>query len=230
VLSCLNSARGRAGVSLALPLALAAALAGCGGSSGNGVASKSASDILAASKAAAQSATSVHVVGKNSQGALSLKLNLDMASNGGRGQVSLLGLNFELIRVGNTLYAKGNPAFYKRLGVAAHVPQGTWLKASANGGKLAQLAAFTDLSGELGRLLSSTGPITKGASATVNGQQAIELKESAKLFSGSLYIATTGKPYPIEIVKRGRESGQTAFSHWNEPVSLSAPANAIAIR
>jgi hypothetical protein len=216
----------------AAALLIALVLTGCGGSSGNGIASKSASEILAASRAAAESATSVHVAGKSAQGPLSLTLNLDLASDGGRGQVSLLGLSFELIRVGNTLYAKGNPAFYTRLSATTglHLPQGVWLKAPASGGKLAQLASFTNLSGELGRLLSSTGPITKGASSTVNGQKAIELKETAKLFSGSLFIATTGKPYPIEIVKHGRESGQTTFSGWNQPVSLSAPAGAIAIR
>jgi hypothetical protein len=64
----------------------------------------------------------------------------------------------------------------------------------------------------------------------VNGQKAIELKMTAKLFSGSLYIATTGKPYPIELIKRGRETGQTTFSHWNQSVSLTAPPNAIAVR
>jgi hypothetical protein len=233
VLTRLHSARGRAGASLALLLILA--LAGCGSSSGNGVASKSPSEILAASQAAAQSATSVHVAGKSAQGPLSITLNLDLASNGGRASVSVLGLAFELIRVGNTLYLKGSPAFYKRLGVAAHVPQGTWLKAPANlgrrtGGQMAQLAAFTDLSGELKRLLSSSGPKIKGATTTVNGQKAIELKESGKLFSGSLYIATTGKPYPIKLVKRGQETGQTTFSHWNAPVLLTAPPNAIAVR
>jgi hypothetical protein len=229
----LNRARGRAGAPLALllTLALVAALTGCG-SSGNGVASKSASEILAVTKAAAASATSVHVVSKASQGPLSLTLNLDLASNGGRGQVSLLGLAFELIRVGNTLYLKGNPAFYTRLSstTGLHLPRGVWLKAPASGGKLAQLAAFTEASGELNRLLSSTGPVTKGATSTVNGQKAIELKETAKLFSGSLYVAATGKPYPIELVKRGKETGQITFSGWNAPVSLSAPANAIAIR
>jgi hypothetical protein len=233
VLTRFHSARARAGVSLALILgaALAAALTGCG-SSDNGVASKSASEILAASKAAAASATSVHVVSKSSQGPLSIALNLDMASNGGRGQVSLLGLNFELIRVGNTLYAKGNHAFYTRLSATTglHLPQGVWLKAPASAGKLAQLASFTDLSRELNLLLNANNPIAKGHTSTVNRQRAIELRQTGQLFTGSLFIATSGKPYPIELLKRGRESGQTTFSGWNAPVSLTAPANAVAIR
>ncbi len=70
--SRLQSARARARAPLALLLAAAlavavAALAGCG-SSGNGVASKSPSEILAASKAAALSASSVHVVEQQPRG------------------------------------------------------------------------------------------------------------------------------------------------------------------
>ena len=45
-----------------MPLA-ALALASCGGSSGNGIASKTPTEILALSKQAADSAKSVHVTG-----------------------------------------------------------------------------------------------------------------------------------------------------------------------
>jgi hypothetical protein len=222
----------RAGLALALILgvALAAALTGCG-SSDNGVASKSASKILAASIAAADSATSVHVAGKNSQGPLSLTVNLDLASNGGRARVSALGAAYELIRLGNTLYLKGNSAFDTRLDstTGLHVPKGVWLKAPADSGPTAQLASFTDLRGELKRLLNTTNPVVTGHTTTVNGQKAIELRETAKLFTGSRFIATTGKTYPIELVKRGRETGLITFSAWNQPVSLTAPRNAIAI-
>ena len=53
----------------------------------------------------------------------------------------------------------------------------------------------------------------------------IELRDASK--SGSLYVATSGQPYPVEIVKRGAETGRISFSRWNEHVSLSAPAGAI---
>jgi hypothetical protein len=221
----------RAGV--LVTLVLTTLLAGCGGSSGNGVAAKSAAEILAASRAAASGATSVHIVSKVSQGPVVLTFNLKLASSGGRAQVSLAGLDYEVIRVGDTLYAKGNAVFDARLArldrAAAKVPVGAWLKAPANSGQLAQLAAVTDLSGELSRWLGSAAVLTKGLSTAVNGQPVIELKETARLFSGSLYVATTGKPYPIKLVKRGRETGQTTFTDWNQPVSLAPPANAIAI-
>ena len=69
--------------------------------------------------------------------------------------------------------------------------------------------------------------LTKGPITTINGQKAIELKTKGKLYTGAIYIAATGTPYPIEIVKHGRETGQTTFTGWNQPVTLSAPAGAV---
>jgi hypothetical protein len=222
-------ARASAPLALALTLALAAVLGGCGGSSDNGVASKTASEILAASKSAAENASSVHVVSKSSQGPLTLTTNLQLSSNGGRGQISGLGLNFEVIRIGNTLYVKGSPAFQKRLAGTTDLPPGSWLKAPANSGQLAQLAAFTNLPGELGRLLSSANPVTKGATTTINRQKTIELKQTGKIYTGQIYIATTGQPYPIQILKHGHETGQTTLTNWNQPITLTPPANTITI-
>ena len=42
-----------------------------------------------------------------------------------------------------------------------------------------------------------------------------------------MYVARTGTPYPLEIVKRG--AGKLVFDHWNQPVSLMAPASPINI-
>jgi len=219
------------GALAALAAASLLALSGCGGSD-NGVASKPGQEILAAAKQAAESASSVHVVSNTFQGPLKASVDLALAKNGGRGHVSLIGLDFEIIHIGSTVYVKGGAAFDARLatvlGKAVHIPQGTWLKGPATAGPLSQLAAFTDLRGELDRLLSTPGPITKGAGATVAGQKAIELKERTKVYAGSLFIATTGKPYPIEQLKSGgRERGRTSFSAWGQPVSLTAPSPAV---
>jgi hypothetical protein len=208
-------------------------IAGCG-SSDNGVASKSGKEILEAAKQAAAAASSVHVVARNSQGQLTSSLDLTLTKSGGRGRVSILGLDYELVRIGGTVYAKGDERFYGRLGVVlatkVHVPRGTWLKASATDGPLAQLAAFTDRRGELDRLLSTPGSVAKGASTTVNAQKAIELKERTKVYEGALFVAATGKPYPIQLVKSGgHERGRTSFSGWDRPVSLSAPSPSIDI-
>jgi hypothetical protein len=134
-------------------------------------------------------------------------------------------------RIGNTLFMRGNPAFYRRLGsIVSNVHQGTWLQAPANSAGLSALTGFTDLDQELGGLLANAGTVTKGATRTVDGQQAIELKQVGKLSTVALYIATTGKPYPIERVKLGGKAAKTTFSGWDRPVDLNAPSNAIKIR
>jgi len=218
-------------VALALVLLLVAALiAGCGGgsSSGNGVASKSPAEILAAAKSAASSASSVHVAGSLNSGATPLTLDMDLAAGrGGRGQISEGGLSFELIVVGDTVYIKGSPAFYSHFGgsAAAQLFRGKWLKAPVTGGELASLAALTNLGKLLEQTLSSNGTLVRGATTTVASQPVVELHDTAH--NGSLYVATTGQPYPIEVVKRGTETGHVSFTHWNQPVTLAAPAGAI---
>jgi hypothetical protein len=216
---------------LLLALAILVPLAGCG-SSDNGVASKSAKEILQASKAAAISASSVHVVGASRVQTSSSTINARLARVGGRSRVSLLGGGHEAIRIGNTVYVKGPQAFYAnlsaRLGKTLHVPSGTWLKAPAGSGPLRELAALTDLPRQLDVILSTSAALTKGASTTVGGQKAIALKEKAKLYEGVLYVATTGKPYPLLLVKNGgRERGRTRFSGWDRGVSLRAPSPAV---
>ncbi len=211
----------------ALTIVLAVVLTGCGGSSEN-IASKSAGEILAASRTAALSASSVGVVDEASQGRLSVATRLQLARDGGRGSLSFLGLRYEALRVGNTLYVKGDPVFYRRLAkrTGAHVPPGAWVKAPVSGSGLASYAGLTDMGRELGLLLN-TGRLVKGATTTIDGQQAIELKTKGKLYSGAIYIATTGVPYPLQIVRHGRENAKTTFSGWNEPVTLTAPAGAV---
>jgi hypothetical protein len=231
MLSRPDAARRRKASSPNLALAIAlVALAGCGGSSDNAVASKSATEILAAAKHAAESATSVHVESQAEQGALKLTLSLELTSNGGRGDISLLGSSFEVIRTGDTLYLKGDPVFYQRLGInPKRIPRNTWIKTPATNSQFAQLTSFTDLPGEVGRLLTSANPVTKGATTTANGQKTIELKQTGKLYTGAIYIATTGKPYPLQITRTGRETGHTTLTNWNQPVSLSAPSKTISI-
>ncbi len=220
------------GVPLVLSCAtalIAVVVVGCGSSSED-IASKSAAAILAASRSAAVSAGSVHVVSRvaEDKGKVSLASDFELSSSGGRAKLSYLNLGYEALRVGDTVYVKGNRVFYERLAsrMGVHVPVGTWLKEPATGGQ-AGLVGLTSIGHELGLQLSTTGPLTKGAIVTIDGQKAIELKDAGKLYTGAIYIAATGKPYPIQIVKHGRESGQTTFSGWNDPVTLSAPAGAV---
>lgn len=215
---------------------VAALLGGCGGSSsssgssssGNGVASKTPSQILAAAKTAADSASSVHVSGSIVGGSAPITLNLELlAGKGGRGQISENGLSFNLIQVGETAYISGSPAFYSHFGgpAAAQLLEGKWLKVPSSDGTFSTLGSLTNLSQLLNTALASHGTLAKGVTTTVDGQKVLSVTDVSH--GGTLYVATTGKPYPIEITKGGKSGGKILFDRWNAPVTLAAPKSSI---
>jgi hypothetical protein len=213
-------------------VALAAAVSGgCGsGSSGNGVASKTPTEIVAATKAAADSASSVHVSGSIVSGGTPITLDMHLLQGkGGSGQISESGLSFELIEAEGTVYIKGSPAFYRHFagGAAALLLQGKWLKAPAGNSSFASLSSLTELRKLLDSALTNHGALVKGPTTTVEGQQVIGVTDTSE--GATLYVATTGKPYPVAIIKSGASGGKVTFDKWNEPVSLTAPANAVDI-
>ena len=59
------------------------------------------------------------------------------------------------------------------------------------------------------------------------GQNVVGLRDTTH--GGTLYVATTGKPYPVQVIKRGSQGGELDFDRYNEPVSLKAPGSAIDI-
>jgi hypothetical protein len=215
---------------LSLAASLLVLLTGCGGgdSSDNGVASKSPTEIVAEAKAAADSASSVHVSGTIMSGGTPLTLDMDLvAGKGGRGRLAENGLGFELIQIGETVYINGSAAFDRHYGGAtgAQLLQGKWLKAPASSGSFATLSSLTDLHKLLDTALASHGPLAKSGTTTVEGQKVVGVTEAAQ--GGTLYVATTGKPYPIEISKAGAGGGKIVFDRWNEPVVLTAPSSVI---
>ncbi len=212
-------------------IVFASPLAGCGGSSqGNGIAAKTPSEILASAKVLADDASSVHVFGSIPSAGSPIALNLYLrAGRGGRGQLSENGLAFELIQIRGTAYIKGSNAFYRHIAgpTAAQLLQGRWLKASASTGSLASLVSLTNLSQLLDTTLTGHGALVKGATATVAGRRVLALKDPAE--GGTLYVATTGPPYPVEVTKGGAGAGSIVFDDWNEPVVVTAPEDAIDI-
>jgi hypothetical protein len=208
-------------------LALGLTPTGCG-SSDNGVASKSAAEILTSARAAAQSASSVRLSTRSTKGRVKVMLDAGLARDRGSARTSFLGATFEVIRIGNTYYVKGNRLFDAQLEriVGREVPHGRWLKESATG-RLAQLGSIVNLKTELPIVLGGQGAVSKGSTTKIKGQPAIELKQEHKLYTATLYVATTGEPYPLLLRRSGQETGETKFTGWNEPVTVTRPANAI---
>jgi len=213
-------------------LLVAGTVVGCGGSSSSssGVAAKTPEQILAAAKAAAAGAASVHLAGSivNERKPISIDMEL-LAGKGGKGRITLEGLGIQLIRLEHAIYISGSAAFYRHIAgpAAAQLLQGKWLKAPENGGNFSSLASLTELSKLVGTALAEHGSLRKGPVKTIAGQKVVALEDVSN--GGTLYVAATGTPYPVEIVKRGGSGGSILFDRWNQPVTLTAPANAINI-
>jgi hypothetical protein len=220
----------------ALALVLTAVLlAGCGSakkeSGSNGEASKPPTRVLADAKAAATNAASVHVAGSIVSGGTPIKLDLSMArGKGAKGSMSTNGLSFDLVRVGDTVYIQGSDEFYKHFAGAAvaQLLHGKWLKASATQGRLKSLAPLTSIGALFTGISTHHGKLASSGATTYHGQKVAEIRDTSD--NSKLYVAATGKPYPVAIVgaKQG-QSGTVTFDDWNSHVSLSTPKDALDI-
>jgi hypothetical protein len=228
--ACAARMPGRARTLVALTLALA--LAGCAGSSArdNGVASRTPAQIVALATSAAVGAASVHVAGSIVGEGKPISLNMELdAQKGGQGRVTLGDLSIELVNVDRAVYIKTGAAFYSRFAghAAARALRGRWLRGSNTVGPLASFTSLTNLRKLLSGTLAGHGALSRAASTTVEGRQAVAVSDAAG--NGTLYVASTGTPYPLEIVKRGANGGKLVFNKWNQPVSLAVPPNPIDI-
>ena len=220
----------------ALALVLTAALlAGCGSSGKaakpNSEASKPAARVLADAKAAATSARSAHVSGNIKSNGTPIVLDLSTArGKGATGSMSTNGLSFDLTRIGDTVYIKGSDAFYKHFAGAgvAQLLHGKWLKASATHGRLRSLAPLTSLGALFAGISAHHGKLANDGKTTYAGTDVVAIRDTSD--GSKLYVAATGKPYPVAIVggKKG-DTGAIKFDDWNKSVSLSAPSNAVDI-
>jgi hypothetical protein len=220
----------------ALALVLTAVLlAGCGGSKKeakpNGEASKPARRVFADAKAAATGAASAHVAGNLVSNGRRVALDVStVRGKGATGSASVDGLQFDLVKIGDTVYIKGSDAFYQRFAGAtiAQLLHGRWVKASATSPRLRSFAGLASMSGLFAAISAHHGKLVNDGTKQYQGQQVVVIRDASD--GSKLYVAATGKPYPVAIVGGSkRQSGQVTFDDWNKSVSLTAPKGAIDI-
>jgi hypothetical protein len=190
----------------------ALALAGCGGSSpsttptttappDNGIAAMAPADILSKSLAALSAAGSAHLTGQVDTS------TVDVLESGGNLQITSTGPdgNLEARLIGSDLYYKGDATFYKQLLPAPEGDQmattraGKWVKSSA--AKDPQVSSVVSLltPANIVQVIVLAATPTKGAATQVNGQPTIELKITSPAGNGSVFVATTGAPVPVQV-------------------------------
>ncbi len=206
-------------------------LAACGGGSSSGLASKSAPQIVAAAAKALKSAKSVHVSGTIHSSGQKISLDLHIAPGKGEsGTLTIGGNTVQLVSIGPDTYLKPSAGFAKQFaGSAGAIIANRWLKAHGTTGPLAPLANFASLNTLLGNALAKAkaANLKKGATSTVGGTSVIAVTDTSK--QGTLFVATSGTAYPVELKAPNGGSGAIHFGSWNSPVTLTPPKGALDI-
>jgi hypothetical protein len=231
----------RAASAVAVAAVAAIAVSACGSSSGgssstsgpasNGITSKPADQIFDTAITAAKAAKSLHVSGAIKSGAQSVGLDLSIvAGKGASGTISEGTASFKLVSIGGSDYILPDQAFLLKAAhnqAAAQLLKGKWLKGSSTNGDFASFGQLTSIKSLMGSLTSAHGTLTKGATSTLDGHSVLALKSSK---GGTMYVATTGKPYPLEVIKSsGSQTGKVTFSDYDKAFTITAPANSINI-
>jgi hypothetical protein len=194
----------------------------------NGITGKSPDAILATSLGAGEHARFAHIVGNIVSGGSHIGLDIRFAGTKAEGRLSEDGIAFNLVLTSTKAFVKGGAAFWRKEGGAPGDPTvkllaNKWVGGSiAKGKPFAAFGAEFRLRGLLASLSSSHGPLVLAGTTKIHGQPAVGLRDTKQ--GGTIYIATTGKPYPLSIQKtKGSDTGTLEFEDWDKPVSVTAP-------
>jgi hypothetical protein len=193
----------------------------------NGIASLSPSVALSKVSAAAAAQTSVHITGTVAQGKNTLGLDVHAGLTSGEGELQLAGGHIALRLTNGTIYLNGDVKGLIGLGFpkrSATASANKWIGAQASATSLSALLSFSDL---VKSIVTPNGTVVAGRTTTVNGVSVYTLVDKTKN-GGTLYIATTGEPLPVQVVN-AKPHEQLSFSEWSAPISVTAPPNVIPV-
>lgn len=198
----------------------------------NGIAAKSADEIVTAAKNAFGTATSVHVKGRFEEEGDKIAINLVLGRDGTKGTITapMNGKSYlvSLISVDDKFYMK-SPKLWRAVGgaAAANLIGNRWVlipkKDSKDFEDFEQLADLEKFSDEMFGFDDEV--FTKGSTTVVDGKPVITLKGSDSI----VYVATTGTPYFIRLEPSSpAEKGQAIqFLDYNAPVNVTAPTDVL---
>jgi hypothetical protein len=192
-----------------------------------GKAAKTPAQILAGAERAVATASSVRLVAVGVSGGKPLRLDLELvAGRGGEGSVTDGGYTFRIVRLGTHAYFEAGAAFWRKFAgsLGPQLFQGRWIEASATSGQLASFTPLTSMRTFINGALSSHGTLAIGKTTTIGGRPALRLIDTTQ--GGSLYLAATGAPYPLEITANGG-AGTIRFESWNQAFPTTPPKNAL---
>ncbi|MER6978579.1 hypothetical protein [Streptomyces carpinensis] len=221
----------------ALVAVTGAGLTGCAGkdpdAGTNGVGKLPADRIQARTRAAADSAGTVHLSGNVVSNGRTYQLDMRLKPDGGSGSVTSQGVTFRLLRVGKQLYLKADAEFWshadgdakgggsgKDTGAADKL-DGKYVKVPQGDPAYQRFSGFTDKNVLLDGLLTLHGTLAADGHHEQSGVRTIRVT-GGKGSGGTLDVSLEGTPYPLRLVRAGG-AGTLTFSEWGKDFALTEP-------
>ncbi|HZD74396.1 MAG TPA: hypothetical protein VE776_11025 [Actinomycetota bacterium] len=206
----------------------------------NGVAAKTAADILGDAQRALRNARGVHVVGTLLSQSDAITMDIRLGAGRGHGTVKAEGARLEVLAVNGHTYIRGKK-FWRKVGTddgnarlgdqLANLIGERWVLLSgrrAANPLVGAAKALVDLRTFADQVFADVerARLVKGTRGTVNGQPAFSVDDRQGWL---LWVATTGPPFPLRIeAKPGSAAeGKVDFQEYGIAVQVQEPADAL---
>ncbi len=185
-----------------------------------------ADQIAARATADFKTVSSVHITGSGTDSGQTVRMNLMLGARGCKGTLSIKGEgSFALLKIGRKLWIKPDNRFWKYAAgssLNATVMQllsGKYIEPSAKGSGLGSLGEICNP----GRFASAFGSkltgLVKGATTTIAGQPALQIKDAGD--PDSAYVTISARPEFLRLA--AGPSGEFDFSDYGAPLTLTPP-------
>jgi len=214
----------------ALAVAITAAVAGCGsssGGSGDPLSGMSGKQVAAKAIADLKSAPSFTITGSGPYNGQTMTIGLGF--KGGKDCAGTVGLgsqgNMAIVVIGGTAWVKLNATFWKaEAGSAgaelARLLANKYFRAPTTASNVSQLANVCNVN-QMANQMSVPADTAKGAFTTVGGQRVLTLTDKAK--ESTMYVTDTAAPRILKVVsKQPGNSGQLMIT-YGLPAKITAP-------
>ena len=206
--------------------AILASAAACGTTASRPLAGLSAGQIAARAITDLKAASSVHFAGSVTDSGATYAVDVTAGSANCAGTLGIPGHgSFALLKIGQTLWIKPDGQFWASVGASPanlHLAEGKYVQASPGDPVFTSVTMLCSPAQFADSLGSQMDHLVKGATTTIAGQSALQLRDTST--PGSAYVTISASPEFLRLdAQNGGSQGQVDFSDYDAPVTLTPP-------